>query len=190
MVGSWPDQERLWVFLVAYDNLYPQLCNYAETIVHDEDIGASIVVNKLIEYRKTELFTQSIDVVRRTLFKAVRNACIDYLRMVKRQQEGLARMPSGASDLNNEEVSPDDAMIRAEVLGQFHAIVDQLPEEIRTVIREHYWNNKTIKQLAQEYNIPEPTIYGRKTKGLGMLKDKLKQLGLSAKGAFDHFFRK
>lgn len=174
---------KLREFLGTYKQLYEELCTCSEEIVHDKHEAESIVLKKLEEYFKKDLFSKGVEVRRSSLFVAVKNASIDHWR----SENGR---PQAIIDHDAAPLSPDHAIIISAVLGKVRAMVDQLPEPLRMVIGENFFNEKSMKEIAEEYHIPVPTLYQYRTKGIGMLREKFNQWGVSCKKAFEYFFGK
>jgi len=186
MNGFLSDEERQRVFLKVYDDL----CAFAEKKVRDKDTAASIVVEKLAEFFETDLPAENDDVIRRRLFTAVRNACIDHLRKLLRQQQGMAGMPTESIDLFDESFSVDHFEILTWVLDRIRVTIEKLPRKRRIVMEETIYYKKSVREVALKYSMRKSTVYQYKKKDLRLLTEKFDQWGEAAGKAFREFLRK
>jgi RNA polymerase sigma factor (sigma-70 family) len=62
---------------------------------------------------------------------------------------------------------------RSVLYKRIEAAVGKLPPQRQMVIREHYLNGKTAKQIAIERELNEQTVYNHMNKGLAQLRKRL-----------------
>ncbi|WP_431211759.1 sigma-70 family RNA polymerase sigma factor [Puia sp. P3] len=62
---------------------------------------------------------------------------------------------------------------RSVLIRRIIAAVDKLPRQRKMAIREHYLNGKTARQIADEQQLSERTVYNHMSRGLDDLKKSL-----------------
>lgn len=78
---------------------------------------------------------------------------------------------------NTKTVASDPAQIveRKETHKLLHLILDGLPSEYKIVLKLRYWDEMSIKQLAEFLAIPDSTVKWRLYKGKQLLKQRLEK---------------
>ncbi len=69
--------------------------------------------------------------------------------------------------------SPEDALVTAERAGIVRAAVDALPEKMRHIVTEIYFNDRTVKELAEELGATHSAISQQRSEGIRLLRDGL-----------------
>ena len=132
-----------WLFRFAYLRVGKR--EDAEDIVQD-------VLLRL--YRSKERLTH-IDDVERYLVRALRNACIDYIR---RRPPILMTSLEGAAQIAED--SEADKEIRDEY-ERINRLLQIIPAEQAEIVRLHCTDGLTFRQIAQVLEIPEATVKSR-----------------------------
>ena len=61
------------------------------------------------------------------------------------------------------------------VIKQLNIIISRLPADEKKIIRELYFKDKSIREVANELNIPKSTLHNKKNKILKKIKEKMGQ---------------
>ena len=69
--------------------------------------------------------------------------------------------------------SPEDSLVTAERAGIVRAAVDALPEKMRYIVTEIYFNDRTVKELAEELGATHSAISQHRSEGIRLLRDGL-----------------
>ena len=69
--------------------------------------------------------------------------------------------------------SPEDSLVSAERAGIVRAAVDALPEKMRYIVSEIYFNDRTVKDLADELGTTHSAISQQRSEGIRLLRDGL-----------------
>jgi RNA polymerase sigma factor for flagellar operon FliA len=69
--------------------------------------------------------------------------------------------------------SPEDSLITAERAGIVRAAVEALPEKMRYIVTEIYFNDRTVKDLAEELGATHSAISQHRSEGVRLLRDGL-----------------
>lgn len=122
---------------------------FAEDIVHD-------VFLKLWD---RQVFLLPDDDLKRVLYVAVRNACIDHLRRSNMEQEILDRR---AVQLKLDELdyfeSSDELFMRQDLLLLLMKKVDELPERNREIFRLSYLKGMKAAEIAEQLDLSVRTV--------------------------------
>lgn len=62
-----------------------------------------------------------------------------------------------------------------DIIKQLHIIMSQLPIDEKKIIKELYFKDKSIREVANELNMPKSTLHNKKNKILKKIKEKLGQ---------------
>jgi RNA polymerase sigma factor for flagellar operon FliA len=69
--------------------------------------------------------------------------------------------------------TPEDSLVSAERAGIVRAAVDALPEKMRYIVTEVYFNDRTVKDLAEELGATHSAISQQRSEGIRLLRDGL-----------------
>ncbi|MNL10021.1 ECF RNA polymerase sigma-E factor [compost metagenome] len=104
------------------------------------------------------------------LYRAVHNACLDYLRGVKNTIDIEAA--SNIDAFKEVEVYLNE-MMQAEVLAEIYRGIAGLPSQCAKVMTLSYIDGLSNKEIAVALGLSEQTVKNHKQRGLKVLKDKL-----------------
>lgn len=122
---------------------------YAEDIVHD-------VFLKLWD---RQIFLLSTDELKKILYVAVRNACIDHLRRSSVEQQILDQQAVSLAleELNFFE-SSEALFMREDIMQILLAKIDELPEKSREIFRLFYLQGKKTTEIAEQLELSTRTV--------------------------------
>ena len=122
---------------------------FAEDIVHD-------VFLKLWD---KQVFLLPNEELKRILYIAIRNACIDHLRRSNMEQEILDRR---AVQLKLDEMdyfeSSDELFMRKDILDRLIKKVEELPERSREIFRLSYFEGLKAAEIAEQLGVSVRTV--------------------------------
>lgn len=122
---------------------------FAEDIVHD-------VFLKLWD---KQVFLLPNEELKRILYIAIRNACIDHLRRSNMEQEILDRR---AVQLKLDELdyfeSSDELFMRKDILDRLIKKVEELPERSREIFRLSYFEGLKAAEIAEQLGVSVRTV--------------------------------
>lgn len=154
---------------------YKPLVHFAFTIVPNIETAEDVVEDSFIQlWEKRQLISQASG-IKPYLYASVRNRCIDFLRKQSHSNLYLNHLkklpPEFAADHSQK-------IIISEAMHQVFLAVQNLPPKYQKVFKMIYVEEKEIKEIAVELNLPVSTIRSQKTKVLELLKNQLPHLGL------------
>ena len=134
---------------------------YAEDIVHD-------VFLKLWD---RQVFLLPENDIKRILYVAVRNACIDQLRKVNMEQEYIDKR---AVQLKLDELdfyeSSDELFMKKDLLQLLLQKIELLPERSREIFKMSYLEGLKAAEIAERLNISTRTVENQLYRALIFLK--------------------
>lgn len=158
-----------------YDHHYTLLCNIANEYVKDSFISETIVgdvIFHLWEIRDS----LEITAIRSYLVRAVRNRCINYLKL-KREKYEISfsyLLPEKISEEKYIEFDnyPLGTLLERELENQINKAIDKLPEECKRVFKMSRFEEKKYDVIAQELGISVNTVkYHMKNALISLRKD-------------------
>ena len=78
-----------------------------------------------------------------------------------------------ASQFIDANAGPEEVVLATEQLTYLHAAIDCLPERLQTVVRELFFNNRTLTELAEEFGVTHSRISQMRSEAIAMLRDGL-----------------
>ena len=157
------------VFDQTYKSYYHSLRFYASRFVHPDD-AEDIIENLFLKLWKKKQAFKSTEHLQSFLYHAVKNACLDFIKVEKNSIQRNTAFSESQSEINED---PLHSLIKAEVLGEIYRAVNNLPSQCRKVIRMGYLEGLDNAEIASEMGLSEQTVKNYKVRALALLKDKL-----------------
>lgn len=149
---------------------YSSLCGYAAKYVWDLDQAEEIVQDLFYNLwnKKNNL---SIDLsIEAYLFRAVRNACLNYLKHQKvRQQHADSVKRNPLSD----STAGEDPLETLELQNKIDEVVDALPPERKKIFQMSRYEGLKYKEIADQLGLSIKTVEAQMGKALKMLRENL-----------------
>jgi RNA polymerase sigma-70 factor (ECF subfamily) len=184
-IGNLSDQQIIVAFntgdeesLSYFFKLHARSLKYfAEKLILDVAEAEDIVADcfyKMWEKRAEFDTTQNIKAF---LFVSCRNACLNYLRGLKRktaaQEHYFVQLERSQDTILNE-------IIETEFLQILNAEIDRLPERIREVFKLIYFEGKRTDEIAMQLDVSVKTVRNQKARAVELLKTAFLKKGMSA----------
>lgn len=153
-----------------YETYYAALCHYASRVLHDITSEEDIVQEVFIKFWEADTFFKDTRAVTTYFYKAVYNACLNFLRDHKDVAEAMAINEQLYADFN----SPDNErlLIEDEYYRQIYLVIDTLPAQRRLIILKTL-EGKKMEEIAAEMHISVNTVKTLKKKAYSELRKKL-----------------
>lgn len=156
-------------FRHLFEENYGALCNYAMRIVVDRGIAEDTVQSVFIRLWENREDLEITGSVKSYLFNAVRNAALDHLRSVKRQDKYLEQV----TDFDLEFPREDDSDMQIFRYKLFEAI-KKLKPKTQEIFVLHKIEGLTYNEIAEHLNLPRRTVEYNIYAALTQLRDQLK----------------
>ena len=142
-----------------------RLRDYVRMMVKDDDVAEDLIQEVLIKVVKV------IDEGRYTdkgrflpwLLRIAHNKVLDYFR-AKKQVKTVSESSAGFDILGSKnfaEPSIEEQIISEQCAEEIRALVDELPEEQREVVRMRYYDGLSFKEIAEQTGVSINTALGR-----------------------------
>jgi RNA polymerase sigma-70 factor (family 1) len=160
-------------FSKVFDRYYPALCYFAYRLISDKEEAQDIVQNTFLKFwEKTEFEDERP--IRTWLYVTTRNSCLNYLRVMGRQQNALAEMSQEDKDdfvLNQ--------MVRAEVLRELTNAINTLPPKCRQIFQLHL-GRYTNEEIAVKLGLSVHTVKNQLQRGKELMRNRINTAALLA----------
>lgn len=145
-----------------YQRLYleyaPMLLRFARKFVSDF-FAEDILHDVFLKLWDKQVFLLPPDEVRRILYVAVRNACLDHLRRLSMEQEIIDHR---AIQLKIEELdffeASDELFMRRDLINILMAKISELPERSQEVFRMSYLEGLKAAEIADQLGLSVRTV--------------------------------
>lgn len=158
----------------AFDHLFDQhfraLCYFASNLVGDKEEAKDIALNSFTKLWSRREYFDTLPNIKAFLYITTRNACLDYLRMLQREdnrRKELAYLqPEAEETIKNQ-------AIESEVLQKIYAEVNNLPRKCRQVFQMSYFQGMSTTDIAGSLNLSESTVRNQRARALQLLRIRL-----------------
>ena len=154
-------------FEKVFDLYYRSIVYYASKILHEDSYAEDIVSES---FRKAWDNRSRIETPRHLenfLYFVTRNACISYMRsdrVTQSTEKEWGRMTGGEEEGD----ALDLERVQTELIQRIHQHLEKLPGG--DILRMSYLEGKSTREIAQELNITENTVYIAKSRSLKALR--------------------
>lgn len=148
----------------------PALIGFASRLLHEPFLAGDIVQDVYIKLWQRKLEFDAVEGIKKYLFVATRNACIN------QNEKFRVRQGQTVTDADSDP-DPDEAMrklILSEYLGLIYQIVAAMPEKLQQVFYLSFEEGLSPEEIAQQLQTPRQTIKNRKVEVYKALREGLK----------------
>ena len=154
-----------------YLHFHPALSLFAFRWVKNRQIAEEIAADAFIKIWKFHWKLERYTAIRAYLYKIVLRDCRRSLKTGQRHSE---MQKTVVFDGSNELII--DQIIKAEVYRDLYSAIKELSPGSQQVIRMHFLEGKTDKEIAAELKLSQSTIRTQKARGLEILRKKMFRL--------------
>jgi RNA polymerase sigma-70 factor (ECF subfamily) len=158
-----------------YKAHYRPLCYFAKSLVQNKEEAQDIVCESFIKLmRKRNDFETSTD-IRGFLYKVTRNACLDYIKHIRRATASHKEIIHLA---HTDENFIESKIMKAELLGLIISEIENLPRIRRDIFKMIFLEGLSTSKIAEQLGITVDTVRVQKARAIHairttLLKDKL-----------------
>lgn len=150
----------------VYELYYKQLCYFADKIIENNTIAEDVVADVFLDLIRKPMEFNSIPSLKSFLYIAIRNRCIDHLRLVKRQTTD--EQINEYSDKAN--INIENTIIASEVLQAIYTAIDQLPQKYRNIIFLSLVEGHDNQEIVNKTGLAYQTVRNLKSAGIKLLR--------------------
>lgn len=162
----------------VYEEYAPQMIRFAEKFVSHFYVE-DIVHDVFLKLWDKQVFLLPDNELRRVLYVAVKNACIDQLRRLNLEQEYIDKrvLQLKFDELNFFETF-DELFMQKDLLRILLQQIDELPERSRNIFKMSYLEGLKATEIAQQLNLSTRTVENQLYRALLFLRKKSSRLFL------------
>ncbi len=158
-----------------YTSNYRQLCYFARGFVNNKEEAEDIVVETFIKLLKKRNDFDTLTNIKGFLYTATRNACLDFLKHVKRKTESHKEI---IYLMQKDEDFIQSRIIKAELLRLILDEVEHLPVIRKKIFKMIFIEEMSTAEIAEKLGITIDTVRVQKARAIAsirtaILKDKL-----------------
>lgn len=149
------------------------ITRYCDSYLHDATRAEDIA---------QEMFAKLCDIenlpsgpVKPWLYRVARNRCLDILRRQQRSPTHHNRIRTGF-DAARATAGPHTRAVRAERQQLIRQIIDEMPEDYRSVLILKYYEDLSRAEMAEALGVTEATVKGRLARASEYLHEQLRKL--------------
>lgn len=159
------EERGLDFFLNHY---YSPLVYFSLSFTNNKYASQEIVSDTFIKLWNNRATITEYQKIKFLLYRIVRNASINYLRDEKSRKQ---RTESLSSLQNNSESTVLEKLVETETYHQLYSLLSHLPPRCRQIFQMFYFQDKAIKEIAQELGISVNTVKTQKQRAIQMLRE-------------------
>lgn len=139
-----------------YQLFYGKLHQFAKAMVHSNEVAEEIVEDVFVKLWCNRTAITTIDNITVYLYVAVKNSCLNF---ISRKAKDLVAAPFDFLDIEiNEEATPHDILITAEMTQRMHKAIEALPPRCKMIFKLVREDGLKYREVAQVLNISVNTI--------------------------------
>jgi RNA polymerase sigma-70 factor (ECF subfamily) len=152
-----------------FEAYYPRLCYFAYKMIDIKAVAEDVAQDAFIKYwnRRGDFSNESA--AKAYLYTTVKNACLNLLRHTGVERKYLDRQDKDKT----EDEKGLNQIIEAEVMGEIHRAVEQLPQGCRQVLKLAFFESLKNEEIASHLGISVNTVKTQKARALQLLRLKL-----------------
>ena len=159
------------VFDSYFRRYYQILCYFACHYLKEQDEAEDVVQDVFMKLLNGEECFDSENHLKHYLYKAVRNSCLNQIKMTGIRSDILGAIQK---DTEEDENNFFENVVRAEVYQEIMDAIQELPTECGRVFRLAYVDGFSNDEIAIQLSISVNTVKAQKNKAKIQLREKLK----------------
>lgn len=163
-------EQDIQSFDVVFTQYYPRLCDYARSLVGDDQLAEDLVQDAFVVFleHKDRISPQPL-AIKAYLYSTVKFSCLNTFR----RANVISRFVNYVKKQEVDENSFEDAIVFSEVLGKIHQALEKLPEGSATILKLGYLEGLKNDEIAEKLNISVHTVKSQKQRGIRLLREGL-----------------
>src|SRR5262249_35563705 len=146
-----------------YDLYKYRIYQYIYNLISNKEEAHDITSDCFLKlWNKKEGF-DDLNKIKSFLFTTAYNACIDFLRRSQVQLKSQKELAFLAEKNENLILAQ---IVKAELLGEVYAEIQNLPSECRQIFKMLYFQGMDYTQIAESLNIQKATVRSQKRRAL------------------------
>lgn len=157
-------------FKDLFEEHYQNLCFFTYTLVNDKILAEDFVQDAFIAlYNNQEILDKEAKVLKAYLYTTIKNSVLNWARRTKVERKYHDLTPF----VDFVDLDFDNAMIKAETVGEINKIIAKLPDSCQNIFKLYYLEGLSTKEIATQLQLSINTIKTQKQRGLKYIQSKL-----------------
>ena len=166
------DKKSENIFNQMFVGFYKPLCSYAYLYVNDMETAREIVQDVFVRFWEKASLDESQFVLKSYLYVSVRNACVDYLKHNRLQQEYRSKILLEYVNAYDDHFGE---LVAKELSKKIEEAVSMLSPQCQKVFRLSRFEHLKNKEIASQLDISLKAVEAQMSKALHFLKDQLSE---------------
>ena len=159
-------------FRELFDHYAEKLSRFAFSIVKNKEAALELVDEVFVKFWKQRVNVPAIQNLRTYLYTAVKNAALNYLSIRARLQ---VTEPFDFINIQlQDEGSPEQQLIAAEILKKIRAAVEELPPRCKMIFKLVREDNLKYREVAEILNLSINTVDAQMVIAVKRISEKVK----------------
>lgn len=159
------------VFEFIFKTYYNRLCNYADSILHDEDESEEIVQSIFLKIWEKRMEFTVVNSFKSYIYRTVYNACMNKIRHDKVRQDYKTELQAISSPAIE---STGKKIMGKELELLIASAIEKLPEQCRLVFKLSRFEELKYSEISTHLGISIKTVENHMGKALKILREELK----------------
>lgn len=155
-----------------WDALAPDVYKLVYSILKSDDDAKEVTQMVFIKIWEVRNSLKTDSEIKPFLFTIARNSSYDVLRKKYREKIMLGNLQNGFDELY---ATPEDDEATAILRDRLSELIEQMPQQRRSIFLMSRFQGLTYKQIAQKYNISENTVDTQMRRALKFLREHLSE---------------
>ena len=155
-------------FTAIYNTYYPTLYSFVKKFIPEREDAEDITADIFVKLWRMHANFDNIKNIEAFLYITARNACLDFLRQLKRRNEKQKELLYVLLQEPAEGMLPED--IKAEVLAAILEEIEKLPPSCRNVFKMAYLQGLSNSDIASSLGINNQSVRNHKLRAVKLLR--------------------
>lgn len=155
-------------FTAIYHAYYPTLYSFVKKFIAERENAEDITADIFVKLWKMHDRFDSIKNLEAFLYITARNACVDFLRQIKRQTEKQKELFAALQEQPADGFLPED--IKAEVIAAIMQEIEHLPKSAGRVFRLAYLEGLSNDEIASILHITNQSVRNHKQRAVKLIR--------------------
>jgi RNA polymerase sigma-70 factor (family 1) len=155
-------------FTDIYHTYYPTLYSFVRKFVYEREDAEDITADIFTKLWRLHANFESIKNIEAFLYITARNACLDFLRHLKRRNEKQKELLYVLLQEPAEGILPED--VKAEVLKAIYEEIEKLPRSCRNVFKMSFFDDYSNGEIAESLKINNQSVRNHKQRAVKLLR--------------------
>lgn len=155
-------------FTAIYNAYYPTLYSFVKKFIPEREDAEDITADIFVKLWRMHANFDNIKNIEAFLYITARNACLDFLRQLKRRNEKQKELLYVLLQEPAEGILPED--IKAEVLAAILQEIEKLPRSCRNVFKMAYLEGLSNSEIAESLRINNQSVRNHKQRAVKLLR--------------------